>query len=316
MFHTILVPLDGSEFGDYAVPTARAIAERAGAALHLALVHVPVYSAYVEGTAIIDPELDQASRANDHAYLQAVQQRLSADGGPTTTVTVLDGPVAETLAGYATQINADLVVMTTHGRGGLARFWLGSVADGLVRHSTVPVLLIRPDDASTAAAQTQPRAIKRMLVALDGSPLAEDMLASAMALGSVFDVDYTFIQVVDAIVVTSSPMMMDHGQREYAVLRQREAQARRYLETVAAPLRAEGYRIATEALVDPQPALAILRAARAQGSDVIALATHGYGGARRLLLGSVADKVLRGADRPVLVYRPQPAPRQDHPAPV
>ena len=130
------------------------------------------------------------------------------------------------------------------------------------------------------------------------------MLAPALALGSVFGADYTLMQVVDAIVVASSPLMIDQSERAYAALHQRQDDAKQYLERLAAPLRADGQPIATQVLVDPQPALAILRGAQELGSDVIALATHGNGGVRRLLLGSVADKVLRGADRPVLLYRP------------
>src|SRR5688572_25433834 len=106
MMRTILVPLDGSAFGSYALPTVGAIAERAQATPHLALVHVPMYHSYVGGAAILDRELDADRRLNDHAYLQAVQQRLTGDGRPTPIVTVLDGPVAETLTTYATAINA------------------------------------------------------------------------------------------------------------------------------------------------------------------------------------------------------------------
>jgi nucleotide-binding universal stress UspA family protein len=92
---TILVPLDDSTFGEGALPTARVIAQRAPSALHLALVHVPIYSSYVDGAPILDPELDAASRANEQDYLQAIRQRLAGDGTAPSSAAVLDGPVAE-----------------------------------------------------------------------------------------------------------------------------------------------------------------------------------------------------------------------------
>lgn len=302
MFRTILVPLDGSEFGECALPLAQALSERTQAALHLILVHVPVYGSYVEGTPILDIELDTASRANDQAYLQAVQQRLAASGGCPPGITHHDGQVADTLVAHASQINADLIVMTTHGRGGLARLWLGSVADTVVRHSHVPVLLVRPDVSPEPSRATPTQAIRRVLVALDGSARAEQMLAPTLALGSVFDVDYTFVRVVDPLF-TSSPLVIGAVQREIATIQEQQRHAQHYLENLAMPLRSEGYRVNTRVLVDPQPAHAILREAHTQGSDVIAVATHGHGGVRRFLLGSVADKVLRGTDKSVLLYR-------------
>ena len=133
------------------------------------------------------------------------------------------------------------------------------------------------------------------------------MLAPALTLGALFDAEYTLVQVVEAIGSANAQGSPVPPPREQAAIAQHHRDAEHYLETLAVPLRADGYRITTQLVVDPHPALAILRAAGEQRSDVIALATHGRGGVRRLLLGSVADKVLRGADRPVLLYRPPAA---------
>lgn len=303
MIRTLLVPLDGSAFGEAALTTAQAIAAQTSARLHLALVHVPVYGGYIDGVAILDDETDTASRAQDQEYLQIIQQRLRANGQIAPSIKVLDGPIPTTLGAYAAAIDADLVVMTTHGRGGLARFWLGSVADSFVRHSHVPVLLIHPDEsADSPTPQTPPR---KICVALDGSPHAEQVLGPALALNADDTAEYLFVQIVDAMIIASAPFTPELLQQDLSLTAERQKAAQWYLEKLAAPLRAQGHRIQTRVIVDPQPALAILRAAREYKSDVIALATHGHGGVRRMLLGSVADKVLRTADRPILLYRPQ-----------
>ena len=305
MIGTILVPLDGSAFGETALTTAQAIAAQTGARLHLALVHVPVYGGYIDGVAILDDEADTASRAQDHEYLTQIQRRLRASGQITPSVKVLDGPIPTTLSVYAAAIDADLVVMTTHGRGGLARFWLGSVADSFVRHSHVPVLLIHPSEAADSPVQVPQIPPRKICVALDGSPYAEQVLGPALAIEASASTEYLFVQIVDAMIVASAPFTPELLQQNLSLTAARQKEAQWYLEKLAAPLRAQGYRIQTRVIVDPQPALAILRAAREYKSDVIALATHGHGGVRRLLLGSVADKVLRATDRPILLYRPQ-----------
>lgn len=312
MIRTILVPLDGSAFGEAALPTAQALAAQNQAALHLAQVHVTVYSGYIDGVPILDDKGDTAGREQELDYLQLIQQRLTVDGQAAPSIKLLDGPIPAMLGAYAAEIAADLVVMTTHGRGGLARFWLGSVADGFVRHSHVPVLLIHPTATSGVSIEKPPIPLRKICVALDGSPYAEQMLAPAMALNVGGTAEYLFVQIVDALVIASAPFTPELLQQQSAVVAQRQGEAQHYLEQLAAPLRAQGYRITTRVIVDPHPALAILRAAREHSSDLIALATHGRGGVQRLLLGSVADKVLRAADRPVLVYRPQIATRTEH----
>lgn len=300
MNRALLVPLDGSDFGAAALPLASRIASLSGCAMHLVYVHLPVVTQYVDGTAIVDVELDIAGREADRSYLETMQQQLAAHHTALTS-TVLDGPVAVTLAAHATAIRAELIVMSTHGRGGLARMWLGSVADELIRHSHVPILLLRPHEEPAAP----PPTITKIVIPLDGSALAEQILVPAQQLGHLFNVEYTLIQVVDAMVLNSSPLMVRSPAYEYDVLHVRKQAAEHYLDTVAARLRAEGQRVTTRVLVDSQPAAAILHEAGDQPQTLVALATHGRSGVTRMLVGSVADKVLRGANTPVLLYRPQ-----------
>ena len=157
MYRSILVPLDGSPLSEYALPTAYDIACRSGATLGLLHVHecatpTPIY---VEGIPAIDQNLLSLSKTHELAYLERIRDRLTDEHDLLITVALIDPfnadirdqTIATMLATHATATNTDLIVMTTHGRGGLARFWLGSVADVLIRASPVPVLLLRPGEA-------------------------------------------------------------------------------------------------------------------------------------------------------------------------
>src|SRR5262245_33674339 len=125
MYRTLLVPLDGSPFAEHALPLAVGIARRAGAALRLVTVSTPLAEAYTEGLYFSTLELQNEIAARQKTYLDEVVGRL-APTGLSVTAEVLEGEVAETLWCHAGDVDADLVVLATHGRGPLGRFWLGS----------------------------------------------------------------------------------------------------------------------------------------------------------------------------------------------
>ena len=302
MYRSILAPLDGSSFSEHALPIAAMLARRTGATLRLALVHVPFVAGYANGAPIIDETLDAQSRAADRAYLRAVQERLAAEQNLTVVGTVLDGPVVEAIGQHAAAVNADLVVMTTNGRGGLARIWLGSVAHALIRQVTAPLLAVRPSEAAPDLdhAPTFPK----ILIPLDGSKRAEHMFTPALAFGELLQARYTLLQVVEpARLIGYAPQAYAVGLEQETTRRCRETAAR-YLDGIATHMRSMSLEVSTRVIIDRQPAVAILEHARLEGMDLIALSTRGRGGLGRVLVGSVADKVLRGAEIPVLIYRP------------
>lgn len=303
MYRSIMVPLDGSPFGEHALPIAISIARRTGAAIQLVHVRVPpepVY--YIDGEPIYDAP-DVANQERDRTYLEGLAQRLTDAWHLTITATLLEGVAAEALSNHATLTSIDLIVMTTHGRGPLSRFWLGSVADSLVRQVPVPVLLVRPQEH--APDLTREQVFKHVLIPLDGSALAEDVLERAVAFGKPMQTEYTLLQAIN-------PVMLGYVPGAYApaldeqTFEEWQAEGRAYLEQIAARLRAEGLKVHVSIVID-QPAVAILDYARQHEIDVIAMATHGRGGVSRVLLGSVADKVVRGGNTPVLLYRPYAA---------
>jgi nucleotide-binding universal stress UspA family protein len=193
--------------------------------------------------------------------------------------------------------------MTTHGRGPLSRFWLGSVADEFIRKTSVPVLLVRPKEGTLDLSQEP--VVRRVLIPLDGSGLAEQILGPAVALGSLMNADYTLLRVVcPPLFTVYDPAAVAVSPVDQTSLEEERTQAQAYLDQVAQRLRARSLPVCTQVLVGMQPHQAILEEVQAQGVDLIALATHGRKGLTRLLLGSIADKLVRGAGVPVLVHRP------------
>jgi nucleotide-binding universal stress UspA family protein len=310
MYRSILVPLDGSAFGEHALPLALSVARRAGAELQLLHVHAPLAAVYAEGASFIDSHLEHELKEQQQAYLNGVVRRLKGSADVRIRPILREGPVPPTVRATAESTGAGLVVMTTHGRGALARFWLGSIADQLVRDLPVPLLLVRPGEAA-AEFGTEP-VLKHLLLPLDGSPLAEGMIEPAVTLGSLMGADYTLLRVVrPALAPPATPegatlnvgaqSLIDQLAKLTAEV-QRDAEA--YLERVAGRLRARSLRVRTRIALEDQPAVAILHEAVAPRIDAVALETHGRRGLARLFLGSVADKVIRGASVPVLVHRP------------
>lgn len=303
MFHTLLVPLDGSDSSERSLPLARRLAREGSSTIHLVQVHAPaVPGPLLSSTQFEYQGLDLEAYAERHreemgAHLTPIAAALEADG-VTVRPAVLEGRVVDELTDHAAAVEADLIVMTTHGRSGASRLWLGSVADGLVRHTHIPILMLRADE--TAEETAAPDTVAHIMVPLDGSDLAERILAPAVALARATGARITLAHVISsnaALGTRLAPLLPDD------IVRIRD-QARGYLAQIAAGLTADGLQVETHIAEGESPASTITAAAKKVGADLIAIATHGRGGMRRAVLGSVADKVLRSSPLPLLVLRP------------
>lgn len=299
---TILVPLDGSPFGEQALPAALALARRRPTRIALAHVHHLIIPTVAAAEApMFDPTPDELLRQQEAAYLEEVSRRLGAIWDGPITRTLLEVPVADSLAYHAERIGASLIVLCTHGRGGVARAWLGSVADRLIRQSPVPTLVVRP--GPDALDLTHEPSMRHILIPLDGSPLAEQAIDLATGIGRLTQAHYTLVQIVEPVLrsfLISGPEPTVDVEAEAAAWRQ----ASEYLDSVAGRMRAQQLTVWSEVRIG-SPASTILEAAAVHGADLIAMTTHGRGGVARLLMGSVADKVLRGAAVPMVISRPQ-----------
>ncbi|HUF13938.1 MAG TPA: universal stress protein [Longimicrobiales bacterium] len=295
----IVVPLDGSNLAEHALPFAATLARASEASLHLvSVVPAAAFADPVEFPAIVSNRLHQAHEAV-RRYIEGAAARVTRITGiPTTGEVRVQMPAIAILAVLEEQ-RADLLVMTSHGRGGIARAWLGSTADALVRHSFVPVFVLKPDTNMEVDLRKQPKP-GSILVPLDGSPLAEAALEPAIAMARAWKASITFLMVAEhPLAIVPYPLNV-----EPVVLLEQKERGERYLAKTAERVIAEGVEVSTLLLEDTGVARAITEYAQDRTGGMIAMATHGRGGLRRLLMGSVADKVLRGSELPVLVVRP------------
>jgi nucleotide-binding universal stress UspA family protein len=312
MFRTILVPLDGSPFGEAALPLALSIARQAGAALRLVHVMAPLGTIYSEAPVYLDPnlerELREHQRRQHQQMLDRLADRLRGLGVVAVQTALLEGDTAGSIRAHAAQISADLVVMTTYARGPMGRFWLGGVADELIRKLPMPLLLVRPGEEATKW-EPEPQ-LRHVLIPLDGSLLAEQIIEPALALGGLMHADYTLLRVIHPVFPSTYPVesagMSQVAEslieRTRVIQDQVRREAQDYLEKIAVGLRQRGLNVLTRVEVDDGAAVAILE--HSKTGDLVAMCTHGRKGLSRLFLGSVTDKVIRGGHVPVLVHRP------------
>jgi nucleotide-binding universal stress UspA family protein len=302
MYLSLLVPLDRTPFAEQALPLALAIARQAHARLDLVKVHA-LYALKERsaGWAPFEPELDAECKDREQLYLEATAAWATSEYAASISTGVLPGSavlpetVADKILERARTDKADLIVMTTHGRGLFRRAWTGSVTDQLIRRAGVPVLIVRP--AATPPWMFQKRVVKNILIPLDGSTLAEQVLGPALDLAHLMEAQCSLLRVVQPPHPTLSPW--GRGQGEGTL-----KEAVEYLEGVATWVREQGIPADARVISAPHVAEAILEEAAAHGNDLIAVATHGWGAFKRLMRGSVVDKLIRGTASPVLVYRP------------
>ncbi len=293
---TVLVPLDGSSFGEAAVPYALSAARSLDAELEL----ISVFDD--QPTAAGWPLTAEPIKAWFEEYLDAMAEKIVKDAGVDVSQTVIGGrSAAKALEEYAERTSPELIVMSTHGRGPLSRAWLGSVADHVMRHVSGPVLLIRPDEEAEVKFTDEVQ-FRRIVIPLDGSRRAEESLEWATRIGKSADA-YQLLRVVQYPLLTQSPYLPDTVAQTKDVLEKHRNEAEDYVRTIAGRLRYVGYTVQSDVEVAVSPASGILRYAREKGADLIAVGTHGRGGISRFILGSVADKIVRGAHAPVLITR-------------
>lgn len=299
MYETVLVPLDGSTFSENALAHAALIADRTGAALHLVLVHTPLPMTATEVSAV--PLLDQwhkDHRNREEAYLEE-QAAWLRERGATVTTELREGDVVGELRDAASR--ADLVVLATHGRGGIERAWLGSVADSLVRTVATPLLLIRPAEEEEGEPVRTVAPPGHILVGVGGSPGGEAALDQAAALARAFGARMTLVRVVAFPSGLGSPYLPHGIEMDRAAAQADEEQAQAALRKV--PARYEGIPVDTRISHAYHAARGILDTAAEVGADMLAVGAHRRTVVGRAVLGSTADKVVRASAVPVLVAR-------------
>ena len=273
MFDRVLVPLDGSPTAEAVLPRLRRLIQAKPAEVLLVqAVTLPM------GVELDAAQVLEAERAQAVSYLDSLKRRLAGEGIPARSI-VRSGGAGELILDVAEQEKPDLIAMTSHGRSGVSRWLLGSVAEKVLRASPVPVLALRSFEPSGApAVDREPR---RILVGV-GSEGGLQVLDPVIALGRLYGAHVLLLNVCEGHPQCSVPVPW---------------MTRAYEAVKAAGLTAEPIMRMGE------PAHEILEAAKELKADLVALTTHGRKGPSRWLLGSVAERILRTSPLPLLVVR-------------
>jgi nucleotide-binding universal stress UspA family protein len=300
MFRTILVPLDGSALAEQALAMAAMVAARAGGAT--AVVELVL----VDTNAMRSSAPDAHGDTIERIYINGIAEEASRLLGVPVAGIVVPGDPATAIVSRANEISADLIVMTTHGRTGLRRALLGSVADAVIRDAGRPILLRRPvPDGQWRRAV--PRGFTRIVVALDGSDEATTVIGPVLDLCRWMEARPTLARVVYPVVELTfseagvpGPSVVDEQATQFAV-----DQAQNALSELALDIES-GTRIPVNTSVDLNNDVAgtLLDVARRTKADLIALFTHSRR-ASRLIAESVSDRILRNSDVPLLMLHPR-----------
>jgi len=313
MFRHIVVPLDGSQLAATAIPYAVALARPTDARISLLAVVKPllVYAGLPSADA---QEGDERHITESTAYLESVALPLRTSGLAVTAVVRHGDPAEAILVDIEDEEDA-LIVMSTHGRTGLERMRAGSVAQRVLRHASIPTLVVPPrkgassDDAVMIAGITVP---------LDGSPLAEAALPIATRIATALSVPLTLFQAIPNIMAQASGWGV--GYESYYPISEEmehdeEVAVTEYLQTVATRLQESGVDVRTqwERSIDRRVEEVIAAYLAEQPSGIAVMASHGRSGVLRWALGSTAEGVLDQAPCPILIVR-SGASTEDEPA--
>ena len=299
MYRVIMVPTDGSGFDREAIRVALKIADRTAAKVRLVrvLANGTFFGVAAEGTPL-PLDVSRSERDNALSELYSLAAECRATSKADITVDLHTGPISDVLQGYARRHDVDLIVMSTHGRGGIYRLSLGSVTDSLIRHTTIPVLVVKPPTS-----YLNPQIIegfKRIIVPLDGSILAEQILPRVLTLAKLEEAEITLLNVLIPQSYSQKEIVdpaLPWWDKDIAL-------AKAYLFRIAATLRRSGVSVTTDIVIGENVASAIGDFASRERADLIAIATHGRGGLARMLRGSVADAIMHSGRMSMLVLKP------------
>lgn len=284
MYSRILVPLDGSSLAEHALPYARVIGKELRLPVQLLACLTGVADAGAERVNIYRVAQD---------YLDRAAAPLRADGVHVTG-TVTEGDAASRIADDADGTANTLVVMSTHGRSGVSRFAVGSITDRVLRATTSPMLIVRPEADGAAPPKVS---VSNLIVPLDGSELAERALPHAMDLAKALAASVTVTRATSSMAADYLPVSPDD------VAEATDPAATKYLHEISGRLRTQGQVSVDQRLLLGHPASAIIDLVEEVPDSMVVMTSHGRSGVWRWALGSVTEQVVRHCRRPVLVLR-------------
>ncbi len=297
MYTKILVPLDGSATAEAVLPYAEAFAAGFKTSVELmSVIDIGAMTTHLAADKVQHLDTIIATEEkNSASYLENVAKIFSRFP---TECRIVRGHPADAILETTSKGRDTLTAMATHGRSGAKRWLLGSVAEKVLRGTTKPLFLVR-----AAAAKASPqRIINSIVVPLDGSSLAEQILPTVSNWAQALDVEVTLIRAFEfpaSAYYGSENYLPDYG----AFREEARKEAADYLKEKADSLVSEGVRTVSTRTIEGPAANEIISYAQTEPRAVIAMSTHGRSGVRRWILGSVTEKVVRHGNDPVLVVR-------------
>lgn len=298
MYSKMLIPLDGSRTAEKVLPFARALATKLKIPIELlGVVDISIMVAHIaaDKARYLDTLIAQGERSS-RIYLKEIADRLS---GLSVTCTVERGRPAEAIIERAAADKGTLITMATHGRSGINRWLLGSVAEKVLRGTANPLFLVRGNEEGTADGSP---AMKSIIIPLDGSELAESVLPTGAAIAKMLGLEVVLCRAYEL------PASAYYGAEDYlpnydALKAQVQEEARSYLEQKVEALKAMGLAKVSSVVMEGSGADEIVHFAQTHPDSLVAMCTHGRSGVKRWVLGSVTEKVVRHSGDPVLVVR-------------
>ena len=302
MYKVIMAPTEGSDTERTAISVAVKLAQRFDAELRLvrvATAPMVVESEVRQPVLEITEQTLREERLARLRKLEALGTQCRALGDIRVITALEDGRIAPTLRDYANRFNVDLIVMSSHSRGGVTRITLGSVTDYLIRNTNIPVLVVKQSASFMAA--TFEEAAPRIVVPLDGSELAEKILPEIVALASRLNATVSLLHVLTPATYSQKEIMQPGLPWWDTDIENAES----YLSRAASHLAEEGLTVSKDVVLSEDVATAILDYSTRARADLIAIATRGSGGMSRFVFGTVADAVTRKASTSLFVFHPK-----------
>ena len=301
MYKVIMAPTEGSDIEEGAISVAAKLAQRFEADLHLVRALPPPLVAETPDTPVLEitvQALADERLARLHK-LEALGEQLRALGNIRVITALKDGRANETLRDYADKFNVGLIVMSSHSRGGLKRVTLGSVTDYLIRNTNTPVLVVKPPASFIGA--TPEETVARIVVPLDGSAMAEQILPEVVPLALALNASVDLLHVLVSLTYSQKRIKQAGLPWWDADI----ASANAYLAEQAAYLAKEAVNVNKAVILSDNVPAAILDYAARVDANLIAIATSGIGGMSRFVFGTVADEVTRKSPTSLLVFHPK-----------
>ncbi len=301
MYQKILVPLDGSELAEAALPYAEELAGRLGSQVTLVNVHeVSVHPSETIAREYLQKMVGEATRGAD-----ACSAKLGTGDIVRVNSEVILGKPADSILEYAEKGNFDLIGLATHGRSGISRWAMGSVADRIIRATTRPVFLTRAKD--TTPEIREKGIIRKILVPLDGSKTSEIIIPYIEELAAGLKAEVVLLEALARGIQTIS----DYVPLTEEELASDNEEAVNYLARISEQFKNKGIPVSSEIRLIIQEGRAadeIIQFTGQMQADLVAMSTHGRSGFKRLMFGSAAERILLEGNTPLFLVKPPPSP--------